>query len=184
MIDGRLVRLRPTEESDAERFCRWLNDPEVTDYLIADRYPISLAAEERFLREHSAMGYTDGTIFAVETKDGRHIGWTSLYDVHTEDRKACFAITIGEKEYWSQGYGGDAVITTLRFACHEMGLNRVWLTTVEYNKRAIACYKRCGFREEARLRQDVFRHGRYWDFVQMAILRQEFDEQDEGGHHA
>ena len=76
----------------------------------------------------------------------------------------------------------DAVMTLLRLGFHEMGLNRVWLTTVEYNGRAIACYKRCGFREEARLRQDVFRHGRYWDFVLMAILRQEFDEQREGGH--
>jgi len=184
MIEGQLTRLRAPELADAERFCRWLNDQEVTDYLIADRYPISLEEEERFLREHSAMSYADGTIFAVETKDGRHIGWTSLYNVHTEDRKACFAFTIGEKEYWSQGYGGDAVTTTLRFGLHEMNLNRVWLTTVEYNKRAIACYKRCGFREEARLRQDVFRHGRYWDFVQMAILRQEFDEQHEGEHDA
>jgi RimJ/RimL family protein N-acetyltransferase len=184
MIEGRLVRLRPAELADAERFSRWFNDQEVTRFLIADRYPVSLAEEERFVRERPPMSFSDGAIFAVETKDGRHIGWTSFYDVHTEDRKACLAVTIGEKECWSQGYGGDAVVTLLRFGFHEMGLNRVWLTTVEYNERAIACYKRCGFVEEVRLRQDAYRHGRYWDFVQMGILRHEFDEQHEGGHHA
>ena len=184
MIEGRLVRLRPAELADAERFSRWFNDQEVTRFLIADRYPVSLAEEERFVRERPPMSFSDGAIFAVETKDGRHIGWTSFYDVHTEDRKACLAVTIGEKECWSQGYGGDAVVTLLRFGFHEMGLNRVWLTTVEYNERAIACYKRCGFVEEVRLRQDAYRHGRYWDFVQMGILRHEFDGRHEGGQDA
>jgi RimJ/RimL family protein N-acetyltransferase len=184
MIDGRLVRLRRPELGDAERYCRWLNDQDVVGNLIAQRYPISLVEEERFLYALPETSLSNGGIWAIEAKDGGHIGMTSFYDVHPEDRKAGLAIAIGEKEYWSQGYGGDAVLTLLRFGFHEMGLNRVWLTTVEYNKRAIACYKRCGFREEARLRQDVFRHGRYWDFVQMAILRQEFDEQQEGGHDA
>jgi RimJ/RimL family protein N-acetyltransferase len=184
MIEGKRIRLRPPEVTDAERCYRWLNDQEVVGNLIALRYPISRAEEERFLRERPPMTFSDGLLFAIETKDGRHIGMTSFYDVRAEDRKAALAITIGEKQCWSQGYGGDAVLTLLRFGFHEMNLNRVWLTTVEYNERAIACYRKCGFREEARLRQDAYRHGRYWDFVQMSILRHEFDEQHGGGDDA
>ena len=175
MLEGRLVRLRPLEPSDAERCYRWLNDQEVVGNLIALRYPISMAYEERFLRDRPPFDFASGGILAIETKDGRHIGTTSFYDVRPEDRKAALAITIGEKACWSKGYGADTVVTMLRFAFHEMHLHRVWLTTVEYNQRAIACYTKCGFREEARLRQDVYRHGRYWDFVSMAILRDEFD---------
>ncbi len=184
MIEGQLVRLRRPEPTDAERCHRWFNDQDVVGNLIAQRYPISLAEEERFLSGMSQMSFSNGGILAIETKDGRHIGTTSFYDVRMEDSQAGLAITIGEKECWSQGYGGDAVVTLLGFAFHEMNLNRVWLTTVEYNKRAIACYKRCGFREEARLRQDVYRHRRYWDFVEMGILRQEFDELHKGGDDA
>lgn len=184
MLEGRLVRLRRPELTDAERYYRWINDQDVVGNLIALRYPISLSEEERFLQELPAMSFSAGGLLSIETKDGVHIGSTGFYDVRSEDRKAGLAITIGEKEYWSQGYGGDAVVTLLRFGFHEMGLNRVWLTTVEYNERAMACYKRCGFREEARMRNDVYRHGRYWDFVQMAILHQEFDKQQEGGHDA
>jgi RimJ/RimL family protein N-acetyltransferase len=184
MLEGQLVRLRRPELTDAERYYRWINDQDVVGNLIALRYPISLTEEERFLKELPAMSFSNGGILAIETKDGRHIGMTSFYDVRSEDRKAGLAITIGEKECWSRGYGADAVVTLLRFGFHEMNLNRVWLTTVEYNKRAIACYRKCGFREEARLRQDAYRHGRYWDFVEMAILRQEFDELHEGGDDA
>ncbi len=184
MLEGQLVRLRAPEVTDAERCYRWFNDQEVIGNLIAVRYSISRSNEERFLSEQAPMSFSNGVFFAIETKDGRHIGTTSLYDVRPEDRKAGLAITIGEKACWSQGYGRDAVITLLRFGFQEMNLNRVWLTTVEYNQRAIACYRKCGFQEEARLRQDVYRHGRYWDFVQMGILRHEFDEQQEGGQHA
>jgi RimJ/RimL family protein N-acetyltransferase len=175
MLEGTVTSLRPVEADDARRFHAWFNDQEVTATLIADRYPVTLLQEERFLREHHAASLSGGPIFAVETKDGKHIGWTSLYRVLTEDRQAALAVTIGEKEYWSRGWGGDAVVTTLRFGFHEMNLHRIWLTTVEYNTRAIGCYRRCGFVEEARLRRDVFRHGQYWDFLQMGILRVEFD---------
>ena len=174
MLEGTLVRLRPLEPADLEREYRWINDREVTRYLAA-RYPISMAEEERWLRELPANDFTHGVRLAIETKDGVHIGNLDLHQPNAEDRKAGLAITIGEKDCWSKGYGTDAIVTLLRFAFHEMNLHRVWLTTVEYNERAIACYLKCGFQEEARLRQDVFRHGRYWDFVQMGILRNEFE---------
>ena len=175
MLEGRLVRLRPLEPDDTERCYRWFNDQEVIGNLIAVRYPISMVHEERFIRERPAND-ANGVLLAIDTRAGRHIGTIGLYDVRAEDRKAALAITIGEKECWSQGFGADAVVTLLRFAFDEMGLHRVWLTTVEYNARAIACYRRCGFQEEARLRQEVFKHGRFWDFIQMGILRNDFEE--------
>ena len=63
----------------------------------------------------------------------------------------------------------------MRFAFEEMNLNRVYLTTDENNSRALACYRKCGFREEGRLRQDRFLEGRYWDTIVMGVLREEFE---------
>lgn len=187
MLEGKLVRLRPLEPGDAERCYRWFNDQDVVGNLFADRYPISMAHEERFLRDRPRLGFAEGLHFAIETKDGSHIGTTSLFDARAEDRKIGLGISIGEKSEWSKGYGADTVVTLIRFAFAEMGLHRVWLTTIEYNERAIACYRKCGFHEEARLRQHVFRHGRYWDVVQMGILRDEFEALHgaaKGDHHA
>jgi len=42
-------------------------------------------------------------------------------------------------------------------------------------ERAIRCYRRAGFREEGRLRQRVYRKGKYWDVLLMGILREEFE---------
>jgi RimJ/RimL family protein N-acetyltransferase len=174
MIEGRLVRLRAQEQSDAGALQRWMNDPEVA-YFTSARYPMSLHAEEDWLAARAKNSYADGVRLAIETKDGRHIGRLALVETRMEDRKAELQITIGEKDCWSQGYGTDAVLTALRFAFACMNLHRVWLTTLEYNHRAVACYRKCGFVEEGRLRQEVFKDGRFWDFIIMGVLRDEFD---------
>jgi RimJ/RimL family protein N-acetyltransferase len=137
------------------------------------RYPLSRAAEEKWLEEHMDSSF-NWVRLAIETKDGVHIGNMDLGPVEPEDRRAMLGIMIGEREYWGRGYGTDAIRTLFRFAFEEMNLNRVWLTAFEFNERSIACYRKCGFREEGRLRQDRFARGRYWDTLVMGILREEF----------
>lgn len=134
-----------------------------------------MADEERWLREQSPGNFERGTWLAIETKDGAHIGNIGLHPANPEGRNASLGIIIGEKACWSNGYGTDAIVTLLRFAFGEMNLHRVWLTVLDAHKAGIACYRKCGFREEARLRQDVYRHGRYYDFVVMGVLREEFE---------
>jgi RimJ/RimL family protein N-acetyltransferase len=151
-----------------------MNDREVTHYL-SDRYPLSRSDEEAWLRRAEANSFVDGLRVAIETKEGLPIGVAQLRETRAEDRKSELSIIIGEKAYWSKGYGTDALMTLLRFGFHEMNLHRVWLTTLEYNERAVACYRKCGFREEGRLRQEVFKYGRYWDYIIMGVLRDEFD---------
>ena len=173
MLEGKLVRLRAVEQEDLERDVTWVNDREVTRFL-SMRYPISRAEEERWLRDRPPNDFSNGPFFAIETKDGVHIGNTNLMPANPEDRKAGLGIMIGDKEYWSNGYGTDAVVTLLHFGFGEMNLNRIWLHVFDYNERAQACYKKCGFVEEGRLRQHYYSMGRYWDVIVMAVLRDEF----------
>ncbi|MHB8376125.1 MAG: GNAT family N-acetyltransferase [Dehalococcoidia bacterium] len=174
MLEGELVNLRAPEMSDLERNARWVNDREVTRFLTL-RYQMSMAAEEAWLRELTAKPLSfERVFFAIETKDGRHIGNCNLFDVSPEDRKALAGIMLGERDCWSHGYGTDAMTTLLRFAFDEMNLNRVALSVYDYNERAHASYRKCGFVEEGRLRDDIFRDGRYHDVVRMAVLRDEF----------
>ena len=159
----------PTERADA-----WINDREVTRYLDT-RYTMSMTDEERWLERRPMAGLTSGVPLAIETKDGQHIGNIDLFRAEPEIRHAELGIAIGERSHWSSGYGTDAIVTLLRFAFDEMNLNRVWLTVDERNERAIACYRRCGFQDEARYRDDRFAQGRYWDTLVMGVLRDEFE---------
>lgn len=173
LLEGSLVRLRAREPGDVDRVYEWVNDPEVTQHL-SIRYPLSHGDQERWL-ESTPTNSSGRVALAIETKDGEHIGSIDLREVSAENRRAELAIMIGHKPSWSRGYGTDAIMTLLRFAFSEMNLNRVWLTVDADNERAIACYRKCGFVEEGRLRQNVYKHGQYLDVVLMGVLREEFE---------
>lgn len=174
MLEGAKVRLRPPEMADLERNFGWINDAEVNRFLQM-RYGMSLAAEEAWMRERTArpLAY-DNVFFAVETLDGRHIGNINFFNTSPEDRKTELGVMIGDKSCWSQGYGTDAIATLLRFGFEEMNLNRIELNVYAENDRAIACYRKCGFVEEGRLRQARYQEGRYQDVVLMSVLREEW----------
>jgi RimJ/RimL family protein N-acetyltransferase len=112
---------------------------------------------------------------AIETQEGVHIGNCGLHRGRPEDRHAELGIMIGDKDYQSNGYGTDAVMTLVRFAFEQMNLNKVSLGVFEFNERARAVYRKCGFVEEGRAREEYFQDGRYWDIVRMGVLRREFE---------
>jgi RimJ/RimL family protein N-acetyltransferase len=180
MLEGELVRLRAREPDDLERNLRWINDPEVRLLLLGSRYPISRGAEEKWMEANQSSSF-EHVRLAIETKEGQHIGNLDLRQASPEHRAANLGIMIGERDYWGRGYGTDALRTLLRLAFGDMNLNRVWLMTGENNSRAQACYRRCGFREEGRLRQDRYLDGRYVDTIIMGVLREEFEVVEEGG---
>jgi len=175
MIEGKMVRLRALEPTDAERAFQWINDREVTQFLMA-RYPWSLAAERDFVTEAAKRMEFGDARFAIETKDeGGHIGMCGLHRARPEDRNAELWIMIGDKSYWNGGYGTDTMLTLVRFAFEQMNLHKVALGVFDFNERAQKVYRRCGFVEEGRLREDVFQDGRYVDQVRMSVLRREFE---------
>ncbi len=175
MLTGKLVRLRKYEAEDIGRLLVWMNDSEVTQYLAA-RYPISRAWEEGWIQRVSTQAPSAGLSLAIETLvDNRHIGSVGLNELAWEDRHASLGVSIGEKSYWGQGYGTDAMVTLLRYAFDWMNLHRVTLEVLADNERAIASYRKCGFVAEGILRQAYYQRGRYHDLSTMGVLRDEFN---------
>lgn len=176
MLEGTLVNLRAPEMADLDRNTRWINDRDVTRFL-SIRYEMSRLAEEAWLRDLTSKPTSyERPFFAIETKDGVHIGNVNLFGLRPEDRRAELGIMIGDKSRWSQGMGSDALRTLLRFAFDQMNLNRVELLTYAYNERAYAAYRKCGFIEEGRRRHALYRDGAYQDFIVMGVLRDEWRE--------
>lgn len=174
MIKGEKVQLRPVERDDLPHFVEWFADPEVRHYLI--RYmPFSLEQEERWFEDlQERLAKKETVMLAIETSENVLIGNISLNDIDWKNRKAELGITIGEKAYWSQGYGTDAIRTLLGLAFDEMNLHRVFLRVFDDNKRGLRCYEKVGFQREGTLRDSAFRRGSYRDLYIMSILQPEF----------
>lgn len=171
---GEKIRLRPIERSDLPRHVAWFGDPEVRRHL-AIYLPLSLAQEERWFEGLlERLEKQRDVVYAFETLEGVHIGNVGLHAIDWKNRCAELGIAIGEKAYWNQGYGTDAIRTLLALAFHEMNLHRVFLRVDADNGRAIRCYEKAGFQREGTSRETVFREGAYHDQYVMSILEREF----------
>lgn len=175
MIVGEKVRLRPIERDDLPRYVEWFADPEVRRHL-ALYLPFSLAQEERWFENLlERLERREDVVLAIETAEGVHIGNVGLHRIDWKNRNAELGIAIGERSYWNQGYGTDAIRTLLGLAFREMNLYRVFLRVDADNARGIRCYEKAGFRREGVLREAVFKEGAYHDQYIMSILQSEFE---------
>lgn len=175
MIVGKRIRLRADERSDIPSFVAWLNDREVTQYLLRND-PMSMAQEEKWF-DRILDRPTEECPLAIEAAlpgGWTLIGNTSFFDFNWIDRNAEVGIFIGAKEFWGQGYGTETMQLMLKHGFEDYGLNRINLRVYSNNQRGLACYLKSGFKQEGVLRQAVYRNGQFLDEIVMGILSSEW----------
>ena len=173
MLRGARVILRDKRLEDAEQDYIWRSDPELAKLDAA--YPLTMTFE-RFLKMfQDQLKYpTPGSHhFATETLDGKFIGNCMYYDLNSVKMEAELGIVIGDRDYWGNSYGYDAITTLLDHVFNEKKLNRVYLHTLEWNKRAQRCFEKCGFVAVKPVRRLSY------DFILMEVRREDWLEDAE-----
>jgi RimJ/RimL family protein N-acetyltransferase len=176
MLQGKLVRLRAPERGDLPTFVRWFNDPEATQFLLRGP-PMGLEEEELW---YQGLVRNEEKVFCIETLEGKLIGNLGITRLDWADRRAEIGVMIGEKDYWSRGYGTEAISLLLRYMFEELNLERIGLYCDETNLRAQRCYEKCGFRREGVFRRHRFKNGAFINDVIMSVLRSDWDEMARG----
>ena len=106
--------------------------------------------------------------------EGAPAGTASLQAIRRVDAKARFAVGMFTPGLTGRGLGREATRLVLAHAFGPMALHRVDLRVLDFNHRAIAMYRRCGFVVEGRERGSC-RMGDAWvDDVMMGVLVDEF----------
>jgi RimJ/RimL family protein N-acetyltransferase len=172
-LRGKRVRLRAVEERDLPLLVQWMNDPEVRYWLHHSDRPDATVESVRGRFGLSADGFAN-MVWMIETEEGRPVGHVGLLGLDFHHKRAELAISIGEKDCWSRGYGTDAIRTVLRHAFETLELRRVDLHTDADNARGIRCYEKCGFVREGVMRERRLRYRKPLDMVVMAVLRSDW----------
>lgn len=172
---GERVYLRPPEKADVDELMSYLNDSEVLHGLGRWR-PASRVEEEEWVANQGKSEHD--VVFAVARKDDdRFLGNAGLHRLNFCARKGVLGVFLGAKEEWNKGYGSEAVKLLVKYGFEILNLNRVVLHVFEFNARAVRAYEKAGFQREGVLRQEGYRHGRYWDVWVMGLLREEWEAQ-------
>lgn len=173
MITGQKVVLRDKRLTDARNDYKWKKDPELAQLDAAPQLTIGFA---QFLLNYTAdlhLSRSTSRQFAIETKEGKHIGNCGFYDISQIRGEAELGIIIGDRDYWGKGYGSDAVKILVDYIFRETNLSRIYLKTLTDNFRAQQCFTKSGFSQYARWEKDGY------NFVLMEINRRQWREQAE-----
>ena len=184
LFRGELVRFTLEEpETRAKAEIRWQHDTEF--HRLADGDAARLTSEKKIKEwfEKQAEGFQpERYSFSIRTlAEDKFIGFVGMW-VDLIHGEAWVGLGIGEREFWSKGYGTDMMKLCLQYAFTELCVERVSLGLHEYNPRALKSYEKCGFRLEGRTRKDVMREGKRYDSLWMGLLRAEWSQMQSGDH--
>ncbi len=168
---GKNIYLAPKNIEDAEKYAEWLNDFRTTDYLGMSGKIMTLEKEKEYMTK--AMD-DEATLNIVTLAEDKLIGTVGLESIDHLNRTGTLGIFIGDVQEREKGYGTEAINLILDYGFNYVNLNNIKLDVLEFNERAISCYKKCGFKECGRRRKCEFIDGKYYDRISMDILKEEF----------
>ncbi|WP_342429645.1 GNAT family protein [Neobacillus sp. FSL H8-0543] len=173
LFTGKLVKLTAPRNEDLEVMANWEEDADYLRNLDTDiAYPRSIEQLEEESKRSSGSKY-----FRLRTiEDDALIGFVVIHSIEWNNQSGLLAIGIGDRPNQNKGYGSEALQLILRYAFHELNLNRVGLDVISYNGRAIRAYEKAGFVVEGRVRSAVYRDGVYSDRINMGILKSEWEK--------
>ncbi|HEY9584301.1 MAG TPA: GNAT family N-acetyltransferase [Candidatus Paceibacterota bacterium] len=164
-IVGEKIYLRPVAMSDVtERYCSWLNDPEVNKYL--ETRSCNMDELREYVREKTEdPDILFCGIFDKETDI--HIGNVKLEPIDWANKKTVFGIMIGDREYWGKGLGTEATRLISDYALNELGMNEVELGVITDNIKASKAYERAGFKQIQFNPKSINHDGIFYDEIVM-----------------
>lgn len=168
------IGFRSLSISDAGLFYHWLNDYEVIRY-----------SQTRFLKKQSKeeveewlvellSNTKDYTVEAVEGETDTLIGYAGICSISQQNKAGEYFILIGDKDYWSKGFGTEVTKQVVGYGFEKLNLHRIQLTVSELNVGGVKAYEQAGFKREGVLRDACFRDGMFHDKIMMSVLKDEW----------
>lgn len=174
LVGERLI-LRPLVDDDCgERYCSWLNNPEVNTWLETRWATQDLVSIKRFVS--LSNGSPDVLLLGIfRDRDELHIGNIKLGPINRHHACADVSYFIGEQSAWGQGYATEAIRLVLKFAFQTLGLHRVQAGCYAANVASTRALLKSGFKAEGTWRKQLKSADGIWqDHLWFGVLAEEW----------
>jgi len=159
------------EEVDLVR--KFRNHPEVRRWMYSD-HEINKSEHIEFI---SSLVKEEKKLYFLVLQDNLCLGVISLNRIDLKNRHAYLGIYANPEEKISNAgfFLGRAL---LKMSFEFIGLHSLKLEVIENNHRAINLYRKLGFKEEGRLREFVYKEGKWYDVIVMGMTEEEYFENE------
>lgn len=144
------IELRPMRMEDLPSIVEWNRDrgPEFVLRWAGPGNAWPVTIEDLQARLTRVNGDAGAAWFRIEM-NGRLVGSIELLRMDLSAREAVVGRFLLDPSQTGKGYGTAALRRLCAIAFDEMGIRTLRLSVFDYNKAAISCYQKCGFRQTA-----------------------------------
>lgn len=169
---GTKCYLSVVNPEDYKRYTTWVNDLEVIVGLGLAHRVMTESVEKEILEKLSKSEYN---FSIIDKKTHVVIGNVGMPHLDFINQCAEVGIFIGDKNYWHNGYGQEALNLILDFGFNILNLYNIRLGVFEFNKQALSCYQKIGFKEVGRIRGARKIAGKRYDLIYMDMIAREYE---------
>lgn len=171
-IVGERIFLAPIRTEDYKKYTAWVNDMDVAVGLVFASKIITEEGEKQALERLKDNGIN---LAIIDKETNELIGNCGFPKFDQLNQSAEVGIFIGDKDYWSRGYGTEALKLLCDYGFNVLNLYNIGLVVYSYNVQAYKSYKKVGFKEVGRRRGAKYIAGERYDEIIMDIIAPEFE---------
>jgi RimJ/RimL family protein N-acetyltransferase len=172
MIRGKLVGLRAVEHEDLGLLRDWRNIPDFRKNFREVR-ELNMANQEKWFEKSCVNNPNDFMFIIQRLEDNKPIGAAGLLYINWIIRSADFSFYIGENDAYidNNGYAEDAAKLLIDYGFNNLNLHKIWMELYETDTLKLDFFKnKFDFKTDAKLRDNCFEEGRYWDSYIISII--------------
>jgi len=172
-ISGDRVYLRELKVEDVgQEYYRWMNDPEVTQYLESRFNPNPMDALREYVKSIELDQNNILSAICLKEND-RHIGNIKLGSINWIHRFADVGLLIGEKDCWRQGYASEVIGCLVHYAFDVLNLHKLTAGCYAAHQASLKAFQKNGFQIEGNRQKQYICNGIYTDAVMLGLINSE-----------
>ncbi|MCO6474950.1 MAG: GNAT family protein [Melioribacteraceae bacterium] len=163
-LEGENILVREFDKSaDTDNLKKWLED-EIGRYFILTRATSRSYKVDRLIEDENHI------LGLITLKDNTPIGIMAFLDYDKDQKKSELRKLIGEPIYRGKGFGKEATKLWIQYGISNLGLQKIYLNTLQTNVRNIRLNQELGFKVEGIFRNECIIDGKKFDLLRMGLV--------------
>ncbi|MBM4176668.1 MAG: GNAT family N-acetyltransferase [Ignavibacteria bacterium] len=148
---------------------QWLEDEQGRSFLLSRISGRTDSIEELFEVEFNSFGI-------ITLIDKTPVGLIAYLNIDETQKKAELRKMIGAPDQRGKGFGNEASKIWIEYGLYSLGLDKIYVTTLNTNIKNIRINEMLGFRVEGLMQNEIKIDNEYHDLLQMNLLKEWFEE--------
>ncbi len=173
MITYKEIGFRSIERSDIDLIRKEHNKEPI---LLMLRDPVVVTETMQNKWFESISSNKNNTVFVIfHKKPEKVIGVWKLQGVDEVNRATEIGLDIFTG-YRNKGFGQMSFHMIFKYLFESYNIHTIWARIGEYNKISLAAAQKAGFKISGRIRETLFRSGKYWDNIVLDITAGDYQK--------